>query len=137
MDERVRDALRRNALLSQVLAEGYRPSIDAALRAELARHRRRPYVWAAAAAGALLAAWLFRPTPAPVVVPAPPAPLLEVVRTASPALEIVPTGAPVFDTVRTTVVAYEVVGDEELLRSNRVVAIVGHPGGPKRVIVAP
>ncbi|HEX7901051.1 MAG TPA: hypothetical protein VF950_25045 [Planctomycetota bacterium] len=145
MDERFRDALRRNALLADVLAEGA-PS-DVALRArlsrELARVRRRRIggVVAALAAAALLAVVPLERAPAPVVAPAaPPALLMEIVSTAAadPRIEIVRTpSSSRMEIVRTDAAAFDLVRDEDLLKSPRVLAIVGHPGAPRRLIVAP
>ena len=42
-------------------------------------------------------------------------------------MEIVRTEPPVLDLAR----------DEDLLKSPRVLAIVGHPGAPRRLVVAP
>lgn len=146
MDERFRDALRRNALLSEVLAEGYLPSADAALRARLRRElrarRRRIGVFAAALAGAaLVAVALLSRAPAPVVAPpAPSRPLMEIVSTAAadPRIEIVRTpSSSRMEIVRTEPPVVDLVRDEDLLNSPRVLAIVGHPGAPRRLVVAP
>ena len=152
MDERFRDALRRNALLSEVLAEGSRPSADAALRArlleELARVRRRragvAFAAALAAAALLAFAWLGRapvPAPAPPVVPTSAAPpsLMDVVSTAAtdPRMEIVRTESSSLMVVVRTEASFDLARDEDLLESPRVLAIVGHPGAPKRLFVAP
>ena len=153
MDERFRDALRRNALLSEVLAEGYQPSADAALRVrlgrELARVRRRRFALVLTAlAGAALVAFAAlgrAPAPAPAMPPAPPAaraPLMEIVTTeaALPRMEIVrtPPASPM-EIVRTEASpgVFDLARDEDLLKSPRVLAIVGHPGAPKRLFVAP
>ena len=144
MDERIRDALRRNALLSEVLAEGWLPSADAALRARLSAElgrtrRRRRLVLAAAGVAAAVAVVLSLPGRVPPV--APPAvarPLLEVVRTAAPEFEVVATPrTSAFEIVRTPAPALDVARDEELLAAPGAVAIVGHPGGPRRLVVAP
>lgn len=143
MDERFRDALRRNALLADALGDG--PPLDvAALRAELARVRRRRRLTraAAVAAAALLALAPLRPDPpltrAPLRFVPPAAPLLEVVRTeeVAPSLELVRT-AGAFEIARTEGIRLELAGDEEVLGTSKAVAIVGHPGGPRRLIVAP
>jgi hypothetical protein len=151
VDERFRDALRRNALLSDTLAEGYEPSADAALRARLGRElvrvrRRRIGALLTALAGAALVAVALLPRdPAPA--PLPPA-----ARATGPLMEVVPTAAvrPQMEVVRTDSVSrmeivrtqdapgsFELARDEELLTSPRVLAIVGHPGGHKKVFLSP
>jgi hypothetical protein len=146
VDERFREALRRNALLAELLADDA-PRDLALFHRELSRVRRRRVELRAgsvAAAAALLAAAFWRPAPAPPpslpparVVKAPP---FQVLRTADVAasLELVrtPAGA-AFEIVRTEDVGLELAGDAELLGTPRTAAIVGHPGGPRRLIVAP
>jgi len=153
----LRDALRRNALMTGVLADGYLPSTDSALRARIGeamrgvarRRRRRRYVLGAGLAAALAVA-LTMPSRAPLpeapAVPPPvpvetPGPTLLVVTTAAaaPVFETVSTPAtPFFEVVRTAqlVGPLERLHDEELLAAGGVVGVVGHPGGARRVILA-
>jgi hypothetical protein len=151
VDERFRDALRRNALLSEVLGEGYQPSADAALRTRLlgelarARRRRLAAVAVALAAAALVAFAPLGRAPVPplaqaiVVSPPAAAPLMEVVSTeaARPRMEIVRTESSSTMVIVRTEASFDLARDEDLLRSPRVLAIVGHPGGPRRLFVAP
>jgi len=152
VDERFRAALGRNALLSDVLSEGADAAAEGALRArlsaELARtRRRRALSRGAAAVAAVVLAALVWPRRAPEPAPAPSAPsarrpVMVVVRTrdARPSFETVRTPAGMsLEIVRTgrRKTALDLARDEELLSSPGVVAIVGHPGAPKRLVVDP
>ena len=151
--DRCREALRRNALLSGVLEEGYSPTGDAVLRervrtamkAAVRRRRARLLLLGVTAAAVTIAALAIpHRTPAPelpaaVPVAAPPG-ILQIVTTADarPRYEIVPT-SPVssVEVVRTAqlIGPLERARDEELLASGGVVGIVGHPGGPRKLIL--
>lgn len=142
MDERFRDALRRNALLDEILSDDG-PRELGLFRRELAGVRRRRFAARAgmAAAAGLIAAAFWRPAPAPLPVPERPvaAPAFQVVRTADVAasLEVVRTGAAALEIVRTEGVELELAGDTELLGTSRTAALVGPPGGPRRLLLAP
>jgi len=154
--DRCLDALRRNALLSDVLEEGYLPSRDDCLRhrvrkamaAAVRRKRlRRSFLGAVSAAAALVALAIAFREPAAVQPPAPPpipvsAPLeaFLVVTTATlaPVFEVLPSpSSPGFEVVRTA----QLIGpldrarDEDLLAAGGVAGIVGHPGGVRRLIL--
>lgn len=156
MSDPLRDALRRNALMTDVLAEGYLPSTDSALQTRIGeamrgvarRRRRHRYVLGAGLAAALAVA-LTMPSRAPLPgAPALPPPVP--VATPAPTFLIVTTAAaaPVFETVSTSTASFlevvrtaQLIGplerlrDEELLATGGVMGLVGHPGGVRRVIV--
>jgi hypothetical protein len=155
--DRCLDALRRNALLSGVLEEGYRPSEDGVLReriraamtAAVHPRRRRRILLGAAAAAALIAAFAIpsrESISTPKVVPpmsataAPPEAFLVVTTAAAaPLFEVVPTpSASSFEVVHTAqlVGPLERARDEELLAANGVVGISGHPGGARKLILS-
>jgi hypothetical protein len=154
--DRCLDALRRNALLSGVIEEGYRPSEDAALRDRVRRamtatarwRRARRLLLGVAAAllllgiGTLFRAPEQRPSVvAPAIVISPPAPAFVIVTTAdaAPLFELVPTpAASGLEVVHTAqlIGPLERARDEELLAANGVVGIVGHPGGVRKLILS-
>lgn len=153
MNDPLRDALRRNALISGVLQEGYQPSWDDGLRARVraamdvaaGRRRLRRSLLGAGLAAAVIVA-LSMPSRAPV--PAPPTagpvatvlPVLQIVTTAAaaPVFEIVPTpshsGVEVVHTAQ-LIGPLERARDEDLLAAGGVVGIVGHPGGARKLIL--
>ena len=154
--KRCLDALRRNALLSGVLEEGYLPSRDPGLRARTreamvraGRRRRvhRSFIGAASTAALIVALTLFSRAPVPEQPVAPPKAailrppkMLLIVTTAAatPVFETVPSPAgSAFEEVRTAqlVGPLERALDEDLLASRGVVALVGHPGGVRRLIL--
>jgi hypothetical protein len=157
VNDPLRHALRRNALLSGVLEEGYRPSEDSRLRERVrkamrdaARGRRRKRALFGGLAAALLFAALAIPSRAPAPdVPALPAP--KAVAAPPEAFVVVSTAnaAPLFEVVRTPAASgFEVVRtaqligplerarDDELLAAGGVVGIVGHPGAPRKLILS-
>jgi hypothetical protein len=155
--DRCLEALRRNALLSGVLEEGYRPSEDAVLRERIRaamigaarQRRRRRFLLSAVSAAALLAALAIpsrgplptpRIVPAPSVKAAPPEAFLVVTTTAAaPLFEVVPTPSSWgFEVVHTAqlVGPLERARDEELLAAGGVLGFAGHPGSPRKLILA-
>ena len=109
------------------------------------RRTRRLLLGAAAAAVAIAALAIPRRTPAPEIpaaapVAAPPG-ILQIVTTADeqPLFEVVPTSpGSGFEVVRTAqlIGPLERARDEELLATGGVVGIVGHPGGPRKLILS-